>query len=113
MTKQAERLLPSRVRQSIPDAVESAAGHSMHFGYGIFFALLYALVRGRTRSTIGEGSLLGLLAWAAGYFGWLPATGLMKPLWKQTPSQALLAPFTHAGYGIATVAAYDGLKKLV
>jgi hypothetical protein len=113
MTHQAKRLLPDRMSHAIPDKVEKLAGHSMHFLYGMSFGALYALFRGQTRSALSEGSLLGLITWATGYLGWLPVSGLMKPVWKHSPSQALLAPVTHALYGVATVAAYDGLKKLV
>ena len=113
MVDKAEELVPYAAREKIPDAAESAAAKSLHLGYGATCGALYAAARPEGGSPLTEGAALGLLTWAAGYLGWLPATGLMPPVWKQEPAQALTPPLTHALFGMATVAAYDLLHDQV
>ncbi|HEX5443941.1 MAG TPA: hypothetical protein VFW87_08945 [Pirellulales bacterium] len=54
-----------------------------------------------------DGLVLGMAAWTAGYLGWLPALGLMRPVWKQNLPQALAPVAEHAVYGVVTDAVYD------
>jgi hypothetical protein len=110
MVEQAERLLPTRARGQIPAAVESGAGKLLGMGYGLTFGTLYAAVRPRGGSPLADGLLLGLVCWAAGYLGWLPAVGLMPPVWRQKAPQALAPVADHLAYGVATVAAYNWLR---
>jgi hypothetical protein len=58
-----------------------------------------------------DGLILGASAWAAGYLGWLPAMGLMRPVWRQNAPQAFAPAAEHAVYGMVTVAAYDWLQE--
>ena len=116
MVHQAERALPPRFMQRIPDPVEHGAAMSLHLGYGAFFGAMYGLLRGRGGGGGArwiEGPLLGLACWAAGYLGWLPLSGLMPPLWKQRPTQVATPAAEHALYGMATVAAYDAIHHLI
>jgi uncharacterized membrane protein YagU involved in acid resistance len=113
MAQRTETLLSPRVRRHIPDAAESAAGKVLGLGYGMFFGAIYALLRPEAKSILGEGVALGLVCWAGGYLGWLPATGLMPPLWKQNAKQVIPPPLEHAAYGIASVAAYDQIVQRV
>ncbi|HMB96807.1 MAG TPA: hypothetical protein VKK61_12265 [Tepidisphaeraceae bacterium] len=113
MAHQAKRAMPRNVAQQIPKKVESAVGMSLGLGYGMFFGALFAMIHPHPRSIVANGAALGLACWAAGYLGWLPASGLMKPVSKQRPAQIIAPPIRHALYGIATVAAYERLAKLV
>jgi hypothetical protein len=80
-------------------------------GYGITFGSLYAAVRPHGGNPWLDGTLLGLGTWGAGYLGWLPATGLMPPVWKQSTRQAWAPILEHALYGIAVVSAFDWMNK--
>ena len=60
-----------------------------------------------------DGVILGIANWAAGYLGWLPALGLMPPLWQQKTPQVIAPIAEHALYGMITVAMYDWLRERV
>ena len=107
MVKQTERMLPETVRRSIPDVAESVAAKSLSFLYGATFGAIYGALRSQHESALLDGPILGLLTWAAGYLGWLPATGLMPAPWKQETKRIALPVIEHALYGLATVAAFD------
>lgn len=111
MVEHAEAALPGRARRAIPDWAETAASRGLAVGYGLTFGALYAAIRPRGGAILSEGVALGLATWAAGYLGWLPAAGLMPPVAEQEPAQAVLPAVEHAAYGVATVAAYDWLRR--
>jgi len=113
MVEKAEEMVPYTAREKIPDAAETVAAKSLHMGYGATFGALYAAMRPEGGSVLLEGPVLGLLTWAAGYLGWLPASGLMPPVWQHKPGQALVPPVNHALFGMATVAAYDLLHDQI
>src|SRR5690242_9890534 len=107
MVAKAEAVLPEQVRDRIPEGAETVAAQALGVGYGLTFGALYAALRPRGGSPLLDGLMLGTAAWAAGYLGWLPALGLMRPVWKQKAPQALAPVAEHAVYGAVTVAAYD------
>jgi hypothetical protein len=110
MIDRAESLLPEPARERIPDAAEQAAAKALGIGYGLAFGALYGALRPAGGSPLIDGAVLGAACWAAGYLGWLPALGLMPPVWKQEPAQAIGPAAEHLVYGIATVGAYDWLR---
>jgi hypothetical protein len=97
----------------VPETVEKVAAQALGIGYGLTFALLFAAARPKVRHVILEGSTLGLATWAAGYLGWLPALGLMKPVDRQKPVQVFNAIGSHLAFGVATAALYRELRKRV
>jgi uncharacterized membrane protein YagU involved in acid resistance len=111
MVHQAERALPAKAMQRIPQPAEHAAAQALGMGYGMTFGAAYAALRRGGGPAIRDGALLGLICWAAGYLGWLPAAGLMPPLWKQKWSQLCPPVIEHIIYGIATVAGFDLLHE--
>jgi hypothetical protein len=110
MVEKVEQALPQRVREQIPKAVEAGAAQMSALGYGVTFGALYAATRPSGEHCLRDGLLLGAIAWAAGYLGWLPALKLMPPVWRQEPARAIVPAVEHLAYGLATVAAYDWLK---
>lgn len=110
MIEKAAQALPRRVRGHIPKGAEKVAAQTLGVGYGLAFGALYAALRPRGGSPLLDGLALGAAAWAAGYLGWLPALGLMRPVWKQDAPQALAPAAEHAVYGMVTVASYDWLQ---
>ena len=111
MVESAKEFLPDQTLRYIPDWADSAAAQGLGLGYGLTFGALYAAARPEGGPPIAEGAALGLATWAAGYLGWLPASGLMPPVWKQRAPQIAGPIVTHAAYGAATVAAYDWLTE--
>lgn len=111
--KVKQKVLPFQARFRVPRKAEAAAGKSVHLSYGALFGLLYGLLRSHRPTptqALLEGSVLGLLVWAIGYLGWLPATGLMPPVWRQHAAQAIGPTVDHALYGAVTATAYDLLR---
>jgi uncharacterized membrane protein YagU involved in acid resistance len=75
------------------------------------FGLLYGLLAPRHQRIVAGGALLGVAAWAAGYLGWLPSTGLMPPVTEQRPGQVVARLFNHLLFGIGTAALYALLRE--
>jgi hypothetical protein len=111
MVKQAEKALPRSTRRRIPKKLEAVGAKFLALGYGMTFGALYAVSRPKTRLILVEGTMLGVVTWAAGYLGWLPALGLMKPVWKHKPAQVAMPVAEHALFGVATVAGYRWVKE--
>ena len=104
--------LPAARRAQVPPQAKAAAEKGLQLGYGATFGMLYGLAA-REGSPLLAGAVLGLVTWAVGYLGWLPATGLMPPVTRQEPARVAGPIATHLGYGIATAAAYQWLRRHV
>src|SRR5215813_7357716 len=113
MVKTGEEAPPDSMRRRIPQVVETGAAQTLAVGYGLTFGGLYALLRPKGGPPFVEGVILGIVNWAAGYLGWLPALGFMPPVWRQKTPQAIAPIAEHALYGIVTVAMYDWLREWV
>lgn len=111
MVEQAERVLPPSVRDHVPEGVEQVAARVLGVGYGLAFGAAYAMLRPRGGPTVQDGLILGAACWAAGYLGWLPAMGLIPPVWRQKAPQVIGPAAEHLAYGVATVATYDWLVQ--
>ena len=90
----------------IPEKAEPLVKKAIQLGYGVTFGALYGALRKRPRNVMLEGALLGLGAWATGYLGWLPKTGLLPAPKEQSIAQISGPIATHLVFGIATVGAY-------
>jgi hypothetical protein len=112
MIEKAQRYLPEKLREKIPEELENMAAKSLAFGYGSTFGALYAASRPETRNLLLEGSALGLVAWGAGYLGWLPAARLMPPVTRQEPEQIAGPIVSHLLFGIVTVGLFRLLRRL-
>jgi hypothetical protein len=118
IVEQASQVLPEKAREKVPAKVESAAATTLAFGYGATFGLLYAATRPKARMSasaqiLSEGAALGAAAWALGYLGWLPATKLMPPVWKQRSKQVIPGILSHVVFGVVTVSLFRWLEKKV
>ncbi len=111
MVRKAEKALPRSKRRHISRKLESVSAKFLSVAYGMSFGALYGGARPKTRRILLEGTILGLITWGAGYLGWLPALGLMRPVWKQKPKQIATPIAEHALYGVATVAGYRWVKE--
>jgi glycine/D-amino acid oxidase-like deaminating enzyme/nitrite reductase/ring-hydroxylating ferredoxin subunit len=65
----------------MPRSVDNFVTTAAHWGFGVatgaLFGLLHRRRRGFARSAI-EGAGYGAAVWAASYYGWVPALGLMR-----------------------------------
>jgi hypothetical protein len=109
---QAERALPTRLMQTIPEPAETIAAKASGLAYGMMFGAAYGAMRGMTGNTLADGAILGVGVWSVGYLGWLPASGLTPPPWKQKPRQLAASIGEHVLYGVATAAAFDVIHRM-
>jgi len=104
MVDKAERLIGRR----LPAGAEDALAKSLQWAYGMTFPIALGLLaerigRRRIGRVLAAGAAMGALTWAVGYLGWLPATGLVRPIHRQKPTRTASALVSHLAYG--TVAA--------
>ncbi|HEX9372389.1 MAG TPA: hypothetical protein VF897_15350 [Roseiflexaceae bacterium] len=90
-----------------------AAATSLGLGYGATAGAIYAALRPRFGNLLLDGALLGLATWAIGYLGWLPASGLLPPVQEQAAEQVAAPIAQHLVFGLATVAAYQALRRII
>ena len=112
MLQRAKSALPEERRQRIPESLDKAAEKALQMGYGMTSGILYSLLGRREPSAVLDGTLLGVGVWAAGYLGWLPAADLMPPITEQEPEQVAVPLVQHLVFGVAVVAAYQGIRAL-
>jgi hypothetical protein len=99
MAEQSQRPVPEKTRK--------VAARSLHLAYGMGFGALLGLLRAGRRGRLGiggalaSGAALGAVVWAAGYLGWLPALGLVRPV-REQGLHTVSSLAAHLGYGVAT-----------
>ena len=49
-----------------------------------------------------KGALFGVGLWGAGYLGWVPAAGILRPATRETAGRNLMMITAHALYGATT-----------
>jgi hypothetical protein len=111
MVRQMEHALPETARGWISESAENFAAAGLGVDYGMAFGALYGLIRPRGGKLLTDGAVLGAVCWAAGYLGWLPALGLMPPVWRQRGPQVIAPAAGHLVYGVAAVAVCNGLRR--
>jgi hypothetical protein len=77
----------------------------LHWLYGTTWPLLLGTLAPRLRrkgwpQLLLAGAGLGAAVWAVGYLGWLPATGLTKPVYKERVSRTASGLLGHVFYGM-------------
>jgi len=82
---------------------EALASAGLHFGYGVLGAALFRSLTKRTgiAPTPGRGAAFGALVWAASYFGWVPALGLMPLPGGDRPGRPVFMLLAHLVFGAA------------
>ncbi len=71
-----------------------------HFGYGVAAGALYAPLALRLRfPALLSGIAYGIVVWAAGYMGWLPTLGIVRPPPQQPGSQHVQLIVSHLIWG--------------
>lgn len=111
MVHQAEKLLPSGIREKVPRSLEKGAAGLLGVGYGLTFGTLFEFLHRRRGNLFLEGTGLGVICWAAGYLGWLPASGIMPPVYRQKPGQVAGSIASHLAFGLSTVGVLRYLRR--
>jgi hypothetical protein len=97
----------ARLGRPLPEAVKATATHGLHWAYGTGFGGLLGLfgprlgVR-RLPAALAAGAGLGALVWGVGYLGWLPASGLTRPVHRERASRTLTSLASHVLYGVVS-----------
>jgi uncharacterized membrane protein YagU involved in acid resistance len=103
------------VYNHLPKPALEVSWTTLHFGYGMASGAAYALVQEKASDLNHPGPiglLFGVLLWAIGYCGWLPALGLYPPpprLSKGKVGAELIT--THLIYGTATAVVHRVLSN--
>jgi glycine/D-amino acid oxidase-like deaminating enzyme/nitrite reductase/ring-hydroxylating ferredoxin subunit len=91
---------------------ENVATVLAHWGFGVasgaLFGLLHARKRGLAASTL-LGAGFGLAVWAASYYGWVPALGVMRPPQRDRPMRPTSMAAAHLLFGTVLGAFVDRL----
>lgn len=97
-----ERALPAASRND-----GGATALLAHFGYGALTGALYTVLpRGRL-----PGIVYGPAVWAASYFGWIPAAGILKPAHKHPLRRDGLMILAHAVWGVVLTLGLNELQR--
>ena len=81
------------------DRVAAAVGS--HLLYGAAAGAFYGLIQDELRLPPAvAGPAYGVLLWAAGYLGWMPAAGVLPQPWRQHAGDALVPVLAHLAYGL-------------
>lgn len=90
------RRLPERARRSAKPILSLAYGATGPLALGL---VAERFGRGRVGRVVAAGAIMGALVWAAGYVGWLPASGLAEPIHRQPVGASAQTLLSHALYG--------------
>lgn len=116
-TQAAGRIMFTKTMRREPSGREKEVmGSAIHWGYGLAMAAGYGLLRGRERhpaADLAGGALFGVGLWGVGDELLIPLLGFgdkptVVPLRIHAQSLA-----THVGYGVATAATVQGLRRLM
>jgi hypothetical protein len=96
-----------KVGRALPKDVEQTAARALHWAYGTGFGaalgFLAPYIRARRFGrALGAGAGLGVLVWAVGYLGWLPASGLTRPVHRERPGGTATSLLSHVLYGMVS-----------
>lgn len=92
-------------REPLPRALRDGLAQGMHWAYGAangaLFGLLTSRIRLRSlRTALLAGAAMGATVWAIGYAGWLPATRLTPPVWRQGGRHVAVSALGHVVFGM-------------
>jgi uncharacterized membrane protein YagU involved in acid resistance len=91
----------------VEEGERTAAAAGSHLLYGAAAGALYGLIQDELRLPAAlAGPVYGLVVWAAGYLGWMPASGVLPQPWRQQAGEALVPVVAHVVYG-ATLGAVE------
>ncbi|MFQ5878729.1 MAG: hypothetical protein ACE5IZ_00930 [Dehalococcoidia bacterium] len=92
---------------------ELLAADFIHYWYGVFWGLVYALIEKRVPlPVLLKGWLLGMFLWSISFPGWIPALGIAEPAREMSKEDLWITLAAHTGYGVGTAAVYRALAEV-
>ena len=106
--KTEETLVAGETAEREATMIEKIGAQVLALGYGLMAGALYGIIRKpqSSREPVLEGSAFGLVVWAAGYLGWLPAARLMPPVTRQRAAAIAGPVVQHLVFGVVTAWLY-------
>jgi hypothetical protein len=91
--------------EPLPYEMHARAARASAWIYGLAWAGTLAAAAKRLKlyrpaNALLAGAGLGVLTWAAGYLGWLPAAGLTRPVPREEPRRTAMGVAGHVLYGL-------------
>jgi hypothetical protein len=71
-------------------------------GAGVLAAMARRLKMHRPGNAVLAGAVMGAAVWAAGYLGWMPATGFTRRVTEERASKTAMSLVGHVLYGIVS-----------
>jgi len=99
-----ESILGGRSEEAVRDRSLAA-----HFAYGAASGALLSAARPSAGPL--EGAVAGVGIWAASYFGWVPAFGILRPAHDHPARRDMLMIAVHVVWGAATAVAAKELFR--
>lgn len=89
----------------------NAASTALHFGYGTTVGALYPVfAESSTLNPIVTGAAYGMAVYAAGYLGWLPATGILAFGLKHPKHRLAMIVGSHLVWGVSLAMLYAAMR---
>ena len=99
------------LRKHMDEPARTVATIAAHFGYGTAVGTIVGALAPRgTAKAAATGAGLGVLVWAASYFGLMPALDLHPPATRDTARRNLLMIAAHLVWGATAGAVADALR---
>ena len=100
ITERATAAAPTEVREQLDEPELTALALAAHFGYGAGTGAIYGALAPRVPGLgVLKGVAFGLAVWAGSYLGYLPATGLFRPVDTEPPRRNALMIAAHVVWG--------------
>jgi uncharacterized membrane protein YagU involved in acid resistance len=103
-------------RLGLHDDVDEDTRHVLtivsHWAYGMGCGAIFGAVRKWSKLRLPgvlQGAVFGLVVWAVSYMGWVPAVGLLPPVWNQDPARRRELLLAHIVFGATLGATFDRL----
>jgi hypothetical protein len=108
----AERLAEqAHIEMPESEAASNAASTALHFAYGTGVGAAYPLfAESTTLNPVVAGAAYGMAVYAAGYLGWLPATGVMAFGLKHPKHRLSMIIGAHLVWGVALGMLYSTMR---
>lgn len=97
----------------LPERDVDGLAVAAHVGYGASAGSVFGVLRPRSRrrALVAEGMGYGLVLWAAGYEGWLPALDILPPAHRDRRGRALTMFAGHIVYGATLGWVYGAVQR--
>lgn len=94
-----QSLIPPALERGIGEAGRQAATLASHAGFGAAAGALFWPLFRRTKWPVLGGVAYAFGVWVSSYFGWVPATGRLRPANSHPPRRTALMLAAHVVWG--------------